>query len=97
MESGVRGTLYTGVLYKDPMTEKIMMNYMDYTEDGVNMGELVTLAVHNGNTTFDYGGQEIVLGELSLRVLDSLSITNGKLILEINGKEFILVDKKGVS
>ena len=95
LESGVRGSLYTGVLYKDPMTEKIMMNYMDYTENGINMGELVTLAVYNGNTTFDYGGKEIDLGELSSRVLNSLTIVKGKLILEIDGKEFVLVNQKG--
>jgi len=95
LEYGVEGTVYGNILYKEPVTETMLMNYMDITHDGHRVGDLVTLAVWNGDTTYEYMGEEVDLEKISYSVIFKFTQGAHKLTLVMDGEDYVLDEQKG--
>jgi hypothetical protein len=95
LEYGISSEIYGNILYKDPMTENVLMGFMDmsYSQNNIDyrVGDLVTMAVWKGETVFDMDGMEIDMGDVSTKTLSSLSAgVKRKLVLVLDGEEIIL-------
>lgn len=95
LDYGVRGTVYAGMLYNSPVTENILINYLDATVGGKNIGDLIAMAVWKGEVVYELEGKEINLIEISRELLNDLSAGPRKLTLEIEGNTIVLDEIKG--
>jgi hypothetical protein len=103
VDYGMRGTVYGTILHKEPVTENLLINYMDSStymfnddETSHRVGDLITIAVWRSNTTYILDGKQIDLNILSKKILSGLdSAIPRKLTLTMGGEEYILNEIKG--